>query len=39
MTAHGFIGLASTILHEQGWPHEAIERQLAHAKLTRLAHI
>ncbi|TCV85868.1 tyrosine-type recombinase/integrase [Sulfurirhabdus autotrophica] len=28
--AHGFRGTASTILHEQGWPHEAIERQLAH---------
>jgi hypothetical protein len=24
--------MASTILHEQGWPHDAIERQLAHAE-------
>ena len=30
MTGHGFRGLASTILHEQGYLHEAIERQLAH---------
>jgi integrase len=31
MTGHGFRGLASTILHEQGWPHEHIELQLAHS--------
>jgi len=31
MTGHGFRGLASTILHEQGSPHEHIELQLAHA--------
>jgi integrase len=31
MTGHGFRGLASTILHEQGYPHEHIESQLAHA--------
>jgi integrase len=30
MTGHGFRGVASTILHEQGWPHEQIELQLAH---------
>lgn len=30
-TGHGFRGIASTILHEQGWPHEHIELQLAHA--------
>jgi integrase len=30
-TGHGFRGLASTILHEQGYPHEHIELQLAHA--------
>jgi integrase len=29
-TGHGFRGVASTILHEQGWPHEHIELQLAH---------
>jgi integrase len=31
MTGHGFRGLASTILHEQGKPHDHIELQLAHA--------
>jgi integrase len=31
MTGHGFRGLASTILHEQGFPHDHIELQLAHA--------
>jgi integrase len=30
MTGHGFRGIASTILHEHGWPHEHIELQLAH---------
>ena len=30
MTGHGFRGVASTILHEQGWPHQHIELQLAH---------
>jgi integrase len=30
MTGHGFRGLASTILHEQGYAHEHIELQLAH---------
>ena len=30
MTAHGFRSMASTRLHEMGWPHAAIERQLAH---------
>jgi len=32
MTAHGFRTLASTLLNEQGWPADAIERQLAHAE-------
>ena len=31
MTGHGFRGIASTILHEQGYTHEHIELQLAHA--------
>ena len=31
MTGHGFRGLASTILHEQGFDHQHIELQLAHA--------
>ena len=30
MTGHGFRGVASTILHEQGYAHHAIELQLAH---------
>jgi integrase len=30
MTGHGFRGVASTVLHEQGYPHHAIELQLAH---------
>lgn len=30
MTGHGFRGLASTTLHEQGYQHDAIEIQLAH---------
>ena len=31
MTGHGFRGVASTLLHEQGFEHEHIELQLAHA--------
>ena len=31
-TAHGFRSMASTLLHEQGWPSDVIERQLAHAE-------
>jgi integrase len=30
MTSHGFRAMASTILHEQGWSSDVIERQLAH---------
>jgi integrase len=30
MTGHGFRGLASTVLHEQGFDHAHIEMQLAH---------
>jgi hypothetical protein len=30
MTGHGFRSMASTLLNEQGWPPDAIERQLAH---------
>ncbi|HYC55124.1 MAG TPA: integrase arm-type DNA-binding domain-containing protein [Candidatus Binatia bacterium] len=32
MTGHGFRSMASTLLHEQGWNHQAVERQLAHAE-------
>lgn len=31
MTGHGFRGIASTLLHEQGYDHQHIELQLAHA--------
>lgn len=36
MTAHGFRSIASTILHEQGWPSDIIERQLAHAERNKI---
>lgn len=36
MTGHGFRSMASTLLHEHGWPHEAIERQLAHAERNKV---
>tara|TARA_R110002073_G_scaffold84268_1_gene201014 strand:+ start:697 stop:1914 length:1218 start_codon:yes stop_codon:yes gene_type:complete len=36
MTGHGFRSMASTLLHEQGWPHEAIERQLAHSERNKV---
>jgi integrase len=32
MTGHGFRAMASTLLNEQGWNKDAIERQLAHAE-------
>ncbi len=32
MTGHGFRAMASTLLHEQGWPSDVIERQLAHSE-------
>ena len=32
MTGHGFRSMASTLLNEQGWNPDAIERQLAHAE-------
>jgi len=32
ITAHGFRGMASTLLHELGWPSDVIERQLSHAE-------
>lgn len=31
-TAHGFRSMASTLLNEQGWHRDAIERQLAHGE-------
>ena len=32
LTAHGFRGMASTMLHEQGWTSDVIERQLSHTE-------
>ena len=32
MTGHGFRSTASTLLNEQGWNRDAIERQLAHSE-------
>jgi len=32
MTGHDFRSIASTLLHKQGWNHQAIERQLAHVE-------
>jgi integrase len=32
MTGHGFRSMASTLLNEQGFNRDAIERQLAHAE-------
>ena len=32
MGGHGFRSMASTLLNEQGWNWDAIERQLAHAE-------
>lgn len=37
MTGHGFRGVASTILHEKGWPHAHIELQLAHQRRNAVA--
>jgi len=35
-TAHGFRATASTILNEQGWKPDVIERQLAHAERNKI---
>ncbi len=35
-TAHGFRTTASTLLHEQGFHSDMIERQLAHAERNRV---
>ena len=32
MSGHGFRSMTSTLLNEQGWNRDAIERQLAHAE-------
>jgi integrase len=37
MTGHGFRGIASTELHELGWPHAHIELQLAHQERNQVS--
>lgn len=37
MTGHGFRGVASTVLHESGFPHEIIELQLAHQERNQVS--
>ncbi len=37
MTGHGFRSTASTLLHELGFPHAVIERQLAHAERNKVS--
>ena len=37
MTGHGFRGVASTVLHEQGYPPHVIELQLAHQERNAIA--
>ncbi len=36
MTDHGFRSMASTLLNEQGWNRDSIERQLAHAERSKV---
>jgi len=36
MTGHGFRSMASTILHEQGWDSDVVERQLAHGDRNKI---
>jgi len=36
MTVHGFRSIASTFLHEQGWPSDVIERQLSHVEANKI---
>jgi integrase len=37
MTGHGFRSMASTLLHELGYPHQVIERQLAHGERNQVS--
>lgn len=36
LTTHGFRHMASTLLHEQGWLSDAVERQLAHVESNKV---
>lgn len=37
MTGHGFRSMASTLLHELGYQHQVIERQLAHGERNQVS--
>ena len=37
MTGHGFRSMASTLLHELGFPHAVIERQPAHGERNKVS--
>jgi integrase len=37
MTGHGYRSMASTLLHELGYPHQVIERQLAHGERNKVS--
>ena len=37
MTGHGFRSMASTLLHELGYSHAVIERQLAHGERNKVS--
>ncbi len=39
MCGHGFRAMASSILNEQGWPPDVIERQLAHAERNKVRRV
>lgn len=39
MCAHGFRAMASTLLHESGWPSDIVERQLAHVEANSVKRI
>lgn len=36
IVGHGFRAMASTILHEQGWPSDVVERQMAHTERNKV---
>ncbi len=36
MCVHGFRGMASTLLHENGFPSEIVKMQLAHAERNKV---
>jgi integrase len=36
IVGHGFRAMASTILHEQGWPSDVVERQMSHTEKNKV---